>query len=147
VAASRFGQRYTQTSTTEFTYNDSWHPTTHHTGPSLERLDPAGADLTRWENSLGWCPSFVSGGTPGGAGNVLPGDAKQDGIFASSDLLQVLAAGEFEDNLPGNSTWDEGDFSGDDDFDSFDLILAFGTNTYQGQPKRPAVDAALAAAD
>jgi hypothetical protein len=72
------------------------------------------------------------GGTPGREGRTVntPGDANRDGIFNSADLVAVLAAGEYEDGVLGNSTWDEGDWDGDGDFTSRDLVLAFETGDY-----------------
>lgn len=42
-----------------------------------------------------------------------------------------MAAGEYEDDIPGNSTWEEGDWNGDGDFDSEDFELAFQTGLYE----------------
>jgi hypothetical protein len=36
-----------------------------------------------------------------------------------------LTAGEYEDSIPGNSTWSEGDWDCDGDFTTRDLVLAF----------------------
>ena len=58
----------------------------------------------------------------------------------------MLATAEFEDGIAGNSTWADGDWNGDGDFDSRDLILAFSSATYQDPPPQPAVDAAMLAA-
>ncbi len=52
------------------------------------------------------------------------GDADLDRVFDSADLVRLMQLGEYEDGIPGNSTWDEGDFNGDGDFDASDLILA-----------------------
>ena len=54
-----------------------------------------------------------------------PGDVNGDGIFDSSDLVQIFRAGEYEDGIDNNSTFAEGDWNGDGDFDSSDLVLAF----------------------
>ena len=63
------------------------------------------------------------------AGNTLSvvfyGDANRDGKFNSSDLVQVLASGTYEDDVPGNSYWTEGDWNSDGDFNTADLIVAF----------------------
>lgn len=58
------------------------------------------------------------------------GDANLDGEFNSTDLIQVLAAGLYNDNEPGNSGWLEGDWNGDGDFDSTDLIAALQSGGY-----------------
>ena len=46
------------------------------------------------------------------------GHANRDGVFNSSDLVAISVAGEYEDGIPGNSTWEEGDWNGDGDCDS-----------------------------
>jgi hypothetical protein len=58
------------------------------------------------------------------------GDANLDGIFNSADLVQILAAGEYEDNVPDNSTWAEGDWNCDGDFTTQDLVLALQEGGY-----------------
>ena len=60
----------------------------------------------------------------------LPGDSNRDGVFDSSDLVLVFQAGEYEDQIQGNSTFAEGDWNGDGDFDSSDLVYAFQAGTY-----------------
>ena len=78
--------------------------------------------------------------------NLLPhaGDANRDGRFDSVDFVQVFQAGEYEDDIPGNSTWEEGDWDGNGDFDSADFVLAFQTGLYE--VKSQAADNSLAAA-
>jgi hypothetical protein len=39
-------------------------------------------------------------------------------------------AGEYEDALDDNSTWEEGDWNDDGDFTSTDLVLAFAAGAY-----------------
>lgn len=63
--------------------------------------------------------------------DVVPGDSNHDGIFDSSDLVLVFAAGEYEDGVTGNSTFEEGDWDGDGDFTTSDLVFAFAAGTYQ----------------
>jgi hypothetical protein len=53
------------------------------------------------------------------------GDADLNGIFDSTDLVQVLQSGHFEDSIVGNSTWATGDWNGDGDFTTSDLLEAF----------------------
>ncbi len=65
------------------------------------------------------------------------GDANLDGEFGSADLVEVLAAGEYEDSLAGNSTWATGDWDGDTEFESADLILALQGGGFETGP-RPA---------
>jgi hypothetical protein len=59
------------------------------------------------------------------------GDANLDGVFDSADLVQVFQAGQYEDDLPGNSGWAEGDWNGDGDFTSSDLVFALQRGGYQ----------------
>jgi predicted outer membrane repeat protein len=60
----------------------------------------------------------------------IPGDCDRDGIFNSTDLIIAFQAGEYEDAIAGNSTWEEGDWDGDGDFNSSDLVLAFQGGNY-----------------
>ena len=62
----------------------------------------------------------------------VPGDANRDGIFNSSDLVQLLQRGEYEDQIAGNSIWEDGDWNGDGDFTSEDIVLALQSGGYQG---------------
>jgi hypothetical protein len=71
------------------------------------------------------------------------GDTTLDNVFESHDLVVVFQIGEYEDGIGGNSTWDEGDWNGDGDFDSDDLLLAAQTGGYVAQ--RPQAVPALAA--
>ncbi len=59
------------------------------------------------------------------------GDANLDGIFDSSDFVTVFQAGQYEDNIEGNSAWSEGDWDGDGDFSSSDLVYAFQKGRYE----------------
>ena len=58
------------------------------------------------------------------------GDANHDNRFDSLDLVTVYQAGEYEDDIPQNSTLEEGDWNGDGDFTAADLIFAFQTSDY-----------------
>jgi hypothetical protein len=55
----------------------------------------------------------------------IPGDSNLDGLFDSTDLVSVFAAGEYDDEIAGNSTWFSGDWDGDSEFDSSDLVMGF----------------------
>ncbi len=68
------------------------------------------------------------------------GDANLDGKFDSADFVGVFAAGEYEDAVAGNSTWQEGDWNGDADFTSADFVSAFAGGGYE-QGARAAVSA------
>lgn len=59
------------------------------------------------------------------------GDANLDGIFDTADFLQVFAAAEYNDQLPNNSSWATGDWNGDGDFGTGDLIVAFQDGGYE----------------
>lgn len=129
----------------QFTYTDEWHPSTDGNGPSLEIVDVANPNLESWGTAEGWRPSGINGGSPGTGGRVL-GDANGDGVFDSSDLVQVMQAGKFEDGVPNNATYEEGDFDGDGDFTTSDLVLVFQAGTYADAvaARQAAIAAALA---
>ena len=74
-------------------------------------LDVIGHDLTWYENRP-------------------VGDANGDGKFDSSDLVQVFQSAEYEDDVPGNSTFQEGDWNGDGDFNSSDIVAAMQVGNY-----------------
>ncbi len=61
---------------------------------------------------------------------AVVGDANRDAVFDSSDLVQVLQAGEYEDGIAGNSMFEEGDWDGNGEFDSDDLVYAFQRGMY-----------------
>ncbi len=63
------------------------------------------------------------------------GDANLDGIFNTTDFIEVFQNGEYEDAVQANSTWREGDWSGDADFDSTDFVLAFQANGFEKGPR------------
>ena len=58
------------------------------------------------------------------------GDSNLDGVFNSNDLVLIFQAGQYEDNIPGNSTWETGDWNGDGDFSTSDLVFAFERSEY-----------------
>ncbi len=127
----------------QFTYDDAWYPATDGRGMALQIVDAAG-DLPSWNQRVGWRAS-VLGGTPGRDANAAVfGDSNRDGVFDSNDLVLVLQAGEYEDGVPGNSTFEEGDWNGDGDFSSADLIAAMQSGNYVAAA-RP-VNSELAAA-
>jgi hypothetical protein len=63
--------------------------------------------------------------------NTYFGDAKLDGLFDSSDLIQVFTAAEYEDGIAMNSRWSTGDWNGDGAFATGDLIAAFQDGGYE----------------
>ncbi len=70
-----------------------------------------------------------------------PGDVNGDGVFDSADLVQVFQLGQYEDQLAGNSTWQDGDWNEDGDFNAADLVLAFQSGYSLGASPADAVDA------
>ncbi len=62
------------------------------------------------------------------------GDANLDGVFDSADFVEVFLAGQYEDDIPGNSTWATGDWTGDGEFNSSDFVFAFQDGGYEQGP-------------
>ena len=116
--------------TLSFTYFDDWYGTTDGQGYSLEVGNEGYADPTVLSTSAGWRASFESGGSPGRP-SILPGDSNHDGRFDSADLSAALQAGEYEDGVAKNSTFEEGDWDGDGDFTTLDIIYVFQSGFYQ----------------
>ncbi len=73
------------------------------------------------------------------------GDANLDLEFNSGDLVAVFTTGEYQDGVPGNSTWETGDWNADGEFDSSDFVAAFtgGPLAGQGYEKGPQPDAGV----
>jgi hypothetical protein len=63
------------------------------------------------------------------------GDSNLDGEFNSQDLIEVLAAGQYEDDVAGNSGWAEGDWNGDADFTTTDFVDALAGGGYEAGPR------------
>lgn len=70
------------------------------------------------------------------------GDSNLDGLFNSTDMVDVFLKGEYEDGQLKNSTWASGDWNGDWEFDSSDFVLAFTDGGYELGPM-PAVTASV----
>ncbi|MCP4194093.1 MAG: hypothetical protein GY768_26080 [Planctomycetaceae bacterium] len=80
--------------------------------------------------------------------NTSIGDANLDGLFNSGDLVTVFQAGQYEDDIVGNSTWSSGDWNCDAEFSTSDLVYAFQQGQYSAasmavQNRRPASHAAV----
>ena len=60
----------------------------------------------------------------------LIGDSNLDGRFDSTDFIRVFQFGEYEDDVEDNSTWERGDWDGDLDFTTRDLVFAFQYGNY-----------------
>lgn len=54
------------------------------------------------------------------------GDANMDGIFSTSDLVEIMKAGK----MGGRGTWVEGDFNGDQHVSTDDLVFAFENSVF-----------------
>ena len=74
---------------------------------------------------------------------------QNEGLFAVSIDWQetpvlsqprLISAGEYEDAIAGNSVWATGDWNGDGDFTSSDMVTAFADGGYEAG-RRPAVAA------
>lgn len=72
-------------------------------------------------------------------GDRVIGDSNYSGRFDTADLVAVFRAGEFEDDLIGNSTWATGDWNGDGEFNTSDLVLAFQADTFSESDASTAV--------
>jgi hypothetical protein len=65
--------------------------------------------------------------------NSWIGDANLDGEFNSTDLVDVLASGTYEADVP--SVWTSGDFNGDGRTTSTDLVAALADGGYEVGPR------------
>lgn len=127
----------------DFRYSDRWFAETDGSGNSLQVVDERSVDLSNWTNSLGWRPSRSLLGSPGRM-DARAGDANEDGVFNSKDLVLVFMAGQYEDAILANSTWQEGDWNDDGEFTSADLVLAFVEGGYSDAVHPAARDGASA---
>ena len=59
------------------------------------------------------------------------GDSNLDRVFDSRDFVLAFTAGQYEDEIPGNSGWAQGDWDGDGDFTTRDLVAAFQAGGYE----------------
>ncbi len=65
------------------------------------------------------------------------GDANVDGLFNTTDLVQVLTAGKYEQNV--DAVWSEGDWDGNGRFGTSDLVVALTDGGYEQGPATAAV--------
>ncbi|MCA9152840.1 MAG: PEP-CTERM sorting domain-containing protein, partial [Planctomycetales bacterium] len=63
------------------------------------------------------------------------GDANLDGVFDTTDFVEVFQAGQYEDGLDKNSLWQTGDWNGDGEFDSGDFVTAFQGGGFEQGPR------------
>ncbi len=61
------------------------------------------------------------------------GDANLDGEFNSGDLVVVLSAGTYEQDV--SAVWSTGDFNGDGRSDTADLVVALSDGGYESGPR------------
>jgi hypothetical protein len=122
----------------QFAYSDRWNRETDGDGYSLQVVDESADDLSSWARADGWRASRQIGGSPGSGDDLSPlvGDSNRDGVFNSSDLVLVFAAGQYEDAIRGNSGWEQGDWNGDGDFTTSDIVLAMSTGNYVAAARR-----------
>jgi ELWxxDGT repeat protein len=103
----------------------------YDSGP-LDVHVPQGATLrVRWMSTAASQRTVVFGLDNVSLRFACPGDSNIDGLFNSTDLVQVFQRGEYEDTVVGNSTWSDGDWNSDHEFDSGDLVAAFQTGKYE----------------
>ena len=105
------------------------------TGAIQSGVNPPGFDLTGdgaldADDRIAWVNDIV---------NTYFGDSNLDGEFNSSDFVFVFTAGQYEDDVDGNSTWATGDWNGDGEFSSSDFVLAFQQDAYEKGPRPAAV--------
>ena len=62
-----------------------------------------------------------------------------DGEFNSSDFVDVISAGQYEDDVASNSKWGTGDWYDDGEFTSDDLVFALADGGYAAGPRPAAV--------
>ena len=112
----------------QFDFSDDWYPETDGDGSSLQVLATLVAPRRAWGNRSTWRASPEHGGTPGKP--LVTGDANSDGVFDTFDLVHVFQLGKYEDDVTGNTSFEEGDWDGDGDFTSEDIVLAFRTGRF-----------------
>ena len=102
----------------DFTYDDSWHPTTDGGGSSLELIDPF-ADPAL---AASWRASYYRGGSPGtsGEGPLVQGDFDGDGDVDGRDFL-IWQRGFGAEQLTASAA--DGDADADRDVDAADLTI------------------------
>jgi hypothetical protein len=110
--------------------NDPAYRVSYDSGP-LDVNVPQGATLrVRWMSTEASQRTVVFGRDNVSLRFAAPGDANIDGVFNSGDLVHVFQVGEYEDAIPANSTWSDGDWTNDNEFDSSDLVAAFQKGNY-----------------
>jgi hypothetical protein len=75
------------------------------------------------------------------------GDVNVDKRFDSNDLVLLFQTNEYEDAIPGNSTYTDGDWNLDGDFTTSDLLVAWQEGGYEDDPSAARPVAAVSAGD
>jgi hypothetical protein len=90
------------------------------------RFDLNGSGTVNQEDLVVWVDDvFVT----------YPGDANLDHAFDTGDLVTVLQAGNYEDDIANNATWASGDWNGDGEFSTGDLVVALQAGGYEAGPR------------
>jgi hypothetical protein len=110
-----------------FKYDDdvNWPALPDGLGASLQ-VNSHDGDYSSANN---WRASAVAGGTPGKRA-FQPGDSNLDGVFNSSDFVQIFTRGKYESPAAERASWADGDWNGDGKFDTRDLVFAFQHGSY-----------------
>jgi hypothetical protein len=77
------------------------------------------------------------------SGPATDGDSNRDGVFDSSDLVQVFVGGKYETGL--EASWEEGDWDWSGTFQSGDFTYALTFGSYETQAATAAVPEPTAA--
>ena len=67
--------------------------------------------------------------------NTYFGDANLDGEFNTDDFTSIFQFAQYEDAIEGNSTWERGDWDGNGDFETGDLVRAFQDGGFELGPR------------
>jgi hypothetical protein len=120
-----------------FSFDDGaqWPETPDGLGAALQAVDYNG----NYNLPGNWRGSGARHGTPGEK-EFTPGDANLDSVFNSLDLIAVLAVGKYEDAFTDNANWSEGDWNGDREFDTRDIVLAWQQGGYSAAAISPELD-------
>jgi hypothetical protein len=111
--------------------NDPAYRVAYDSGPVDVNVPPGATLRVRWMSTEASQRTVVFGLDNVSLRFACPGDANIDGLFNSTDLVQVFQRGEYEDAVAGNSQWSDGDWNSDHEFDSGDLVAAFQTGKYE----------------
>ena len=96
----------------------------HHTGTPGSKFDVNQDGTFDDQDPIFWVHQIA---------NTYFGDANLDGEFNSGDLVKVSQAGKYEVDV--DAGWADGDWTGDQRFDTADLITAFRDGGYELGPR------------